>query len=255
MSGDLYDDFDEYDHFVNWEKRLAYELPFIEGQLAKAGAGHVVDAACGTGQHAIALAQRGYRVTGTDLSAPMIERARANADQRGVEGVTFRVAGFGEIAAQVDQPADAVLCLGNSLPHLLSEEAMEATMQDFADLLVPGGLLLFQNRNLEAVVENQARWMPLQSHQADAGEWLFLRFYDFEADGTITFNVVTLHRRNSARWEQRIRQTQLRPWSQEEWVGAAHRAGFRSIACYGDMTGAPFEQDSPNLIVAVRKGG
>mgnify|MGYP001111050835 CR=1 FL=1 len=30
----LYDDFDDYDRFVNWPSRLAYELPFIEKQLA-----------------------------------------------------------------------------------------------------------------------------------------------------------------------------------------------------------------------------
>ncbi|MDY7040920.1 MAG: class I SAM-dependent methyltransferase, partial [Chloroflexota bacterium] len=76
----LYDPFSsDYDRFVNWKERLAYELPFIERQLTAVGARRVLDAACGTGMHAIALAQRGYEVIGADLSAGMIERARENA--------------------------------------------------------------------------------------------------------------------------------------------------------------------------------
>ena len=75
----LYDSFDDYDRFVNWERRLAYELPFIEAQLQAANARRVLDVACGTGQHALALARRGYEVVGADLSAAMIERARENA--------------------------------------------------------------------------------------------------------------------------------------------------------------------------------
>ena len=56
----LYDGFIDYDRFVNWERRLAYELTFIEKQLTTSGARQVLDVACGTGKHAIVLAQRGY---------------------------------------------------------------------------------------------------------------------------------------------------------------------------------------------------
>lgn len=80
----LYDPFSaDYDRFVNWRERLAYELPFLEQQLTAASARRVLDVACGTGMHAIALAQRGYDVTGADLSAGMIERARENAREIG----------------------------------------------------------------------------------------------------------------------------------------------------------------------------
>ncbi|NLS79114.1 MAG: class I SAM-dependent methyltransferase, partial [Chloroflexi bacterium] len=116
----LYDDLSQdYDRFVNWGNRLAYELPFIERQLAAVGAKRVLDAACGTGQHALALAQRGYDVTGADLSEGMIAQARQNAARLGVPA-RFAVAGFGELATQLGGGFDAVLCLGNSLPHLLT---------------------------------------------------------------------------------------------------------------------------------------
>lgn len=44
----LYDPFSaDYDRFVNWRERLAYELPFIEQQLAASGARRILDTVCG----------------------------------------------------------------------------------------------------------------------------------------------------------------------------------------------------------------
>ena len=141
----MYDSFSvDYDRFVNWPDRLATELPFIEGQLQAVGACRVLDAACGTGMHAIALARQGYEVVGVDLSAGMIERARANACV-GEVNARFEVAGFGELAARAGTGFDAALCLGNSLPHLLTPVDLEAALADFAACLRPGGRNQFRH--------------------------------------------------------------------------------------------------------------
>jgi glycine/sarcosine N-methyltransferase len=252
----LYDPFSaDYDRFVNWEERLAYELPFIEQQLTASGARRVLDTACGTGMHAIALAQRGYDVTGADLSVGMIERAAAakeNAAAAGVEA-RFVVAGFGELEARVGDGFDALLCLGNSLPHVLTADALHATLTDFAAVLRSGGLLLIQNRNFDAVMAKRARWMPLQAHREGDRQWLFIRFYDFNPDGTLTFNVVTLQRDGAGEWTQQIEATALCPLLHAELLNAVASAGFSNAARYGDMTGASFDpESSSNLIVTAK---
>jgi len=250
----LYNSFSaDYDRFVNWEERLAYELPFIEQQLAASGARRVLDMACGTGIHAIALAQRGYDVTGADLSVDMIERARENAVAAGVEAY-FVVAGFGELAARVGGSFDALLCLGNSLPHVLTADALHETLTDFAAVLRPGGLLLIQNRNFDAVMATRARWMSPQVHREGGREWLFIRFYDFNPDGTLTFNILTLRRDEAETWTQQIEATALRPLLHAELSRAIRAAGFGDVSCYGDMHGAPFDPEtSGNLIVTARR--
>lgn len=250
----LYDPFSaDYDRFVNWRERLAYELPFLEQQLTAASARRVLDVACGTGMHAIALAQRGYDVTGADLSAGMIERARENARAAGSEA-RFAVAGFGELVEKVGDGFDALLCLGNSLPHVLTAEALHATLADFAAVLRPGGLLLVQNRNFDAVITQRERWMPPQAHREEEKEWLFVRFYDFNPDGTLTFNVITLRCDDRGKWTQQIEATTLRPWLHDELRSAIAASGFDKIACYGDMSGAPFDPESSgNLIMAANR--
>jgi len=91
----LYDAFStDYDRFVNWPGRLAVEMPFLGSRLRESGARRVLDAACGTGMHAIAMAKLGFEVAGADLSAGMIERARANAAASGLS-VQFEEAGLG----------------------------------------------------------------------------------------------------------------------------------------------------------------
>ncbi len=181
----------DYDRFVNWKGRLSHELPFFVRVFDEHRVRCVLDAACGTGHHAIALAQRGYRLVGADLSTVMVEQARQNASAAGVN-VTFAVAGLGELAA-LGETFDAVICLGNSLPHLLTAEAVAGALADFAAVLRPGGLLVIQNRNFDRVWRERERFMPPQSHRDDDREWLFLRFYDFHEE-TVTFNMVRLRR-------------------------------------------------------------
>ena len=186
-------------------------MPFIEVQLRSAAPVgrpmRVLDAACSTGMHAIELARRGYAVSGADLSAGMIAMAVANARQASVH-VDFHTAGFGELRSWFSE-YDALLCLGNSLPHLLTEADLNAALEDFAACLRPGGLLMIQNRNFDAVLARSERWMPPEVHQAESQEWLFLRFYDFDSDGLLTFHVVTLTRQKGQSWQQKIASTRL----------------------------------------------
>ena len=251
----MYDDFSEdYDRFVNWAGRLAYELPFLEANLAQvAPVGAILDSACGTGMHAIALAQKGYATAGADLSPKMVERARSNAGQAGVR-VRFEAAGFGEMETTFGPRSfNALLCLGNSLPHLLSEVELTRAMSDFAACLNPGGLLVLQNRNFDAVMKRRERWMEPQSYREGEREWLFLRFYDYEDNGLISFNILTLRREGNKGWEQRVMTTPLRPLLQEETVRLLGEAGFDEVASYGDMSGSSFNPEtSGNLVVVAR---
>src|SRR5512135_2913244 len=112
---------------TDWHSRLAFELPFLERTLQRHLAHSVLDSACGTGWHAIALAQRGYAVAGRDASAEMITRARANAAHAGLT-IPFVTAPFESLPAGLPAPFDALLCLGNSFPHVLTEAAARASL-------------------------------------------------------------------------------------------------------------------------------
>jgi len=255
----------DYDYFVNWPARLAAEMPFLEAQLQSLGSpgqpARVLDAACGTGMHVIELARRGYAADGADLSSGMIERARANAAAAGVKA-GFEALGFGHLAGQF-QNYHAVLCLGNSLPHVLAADELARTLADFAACLHPGGRLVIQNRNFDLVLARHERWMGPEFHRDGEKEWLFVRFYDFDPDGRLTFNILTLTREDHSGsqtgeqtgWQQRAISTRLYPQRKDELVAALETAGFEAISVYGGLNGTPFApESSPNLVVVAQKG-
>ena len=245
----------DYDRFVNWEGRLRHELPFLIRMIdgcsdeTQAGGVRVLDAACGTGHHAIALARRGYQAAGADLSAAMVERARVNARDAGLE-IPFHVAGLGQLSA-LGQRYDACLCLGNSLPHLLTADAVADALADFATILRPGGVLVLQNRNFDRVWAERPRFMDPQSWQGEpeTDEMLFVRFYDFYPE-TITFNMVRLRRVTGA-WQQEVDSTELRPIQSPDLATALARAGFGRVAFYGGYDGSEFDPARSGDLIAV----
>jgi glycine/sarcosine N-methyltransferase len=255
----VYDQFSEdYDRFVNWDARLALELPFLTAQLAAVKAEpeqmvSVLDVACGTGQHVIALAKEGFDVTGADFSVKMVALAQENAHIAGMK-LTFKQAGFGQLADSFGkQTFDSLICLGNSLPHVLNEEMMLCTLEDFKSVLRPGGNLIIQNRNFDLVVKQQVRWMEPQTYREQGKTWIFVRFYDFDPDGRITFHILTLTQQYQEDFQQRIVSTRLWPVQQVQLVEYLKLTGFGDISLYGDLQGTPFDMDkSGNLVITAR---
>lgn len=245
---------DDYDRFVNWKNRLGFELPFIEKTISLAsretGKLAVLDAACGTGMHAIALAKLGFSVSGADLFPEMIARAKENAAREGVK-VHFEPAGFGSLEKTFGSgKMDALLCLGNSLPHVEGIAGLENAIRDFAAVLHPGGILLLQSRNFDKVLQEKMRWMDPQAHREDGREWIFIRFYDFDPDGYIQFNILTLYREDAGGWQQTLRTTTLYPVLQADLEPVLQQTGFKNIRLYGSMDGSDYDLTrSENLIV------
>lgn len=249
----------DYDKFNNWNSRLAYEMPFIEKQVStlQRFLGQplkIIDSACGTGVHAVALAQRGHRVSAADLVPEMVEQALHNAQAAHVD-INIKTAGFGQLeSAFGSKRFDLVLCLGNSLPHLLSTSALSKALYDFAAVLHSGGMLLIQNRNFDSVMANKDRWMEPQPFKEGDEEWLFQRFYDFEPDGLIRFNIITLKRKDHGDWTSSVSSTHLCPQLERNLCQSLTASGFGNLHSFGSMGGEEFDPlTSGNLIITAIK--
>lgn len=96
----------------------------------------LLDAGCGSGQFAVAFAERGCRVTAIDLAPNMIGRARALGLRRGVE-VDWRV---GDLSRLADPLAvyDAV----HARVALQFVPDVAAALREFRRVLRPSGRLL-----------------------------------------------------------------------------------------------------------------
>ena len=108
-------------------------------QLAKvvAAPGPIADLGCGPGAHALALARRGFDVTGIDGSPKMVEVARARAARDGVDAI-FRVGDLRGSLCFGDASLGGVLAVlvVQHLPH------PETFIAEIRRCLRPGGHLL-----------------------------------------------------------------------------------------------------------------
>jgi glycine/sarcosine N-methyltransferase len=249
---DFYDRLAEFfDVMTDWQSRLDYELPFITRLLGPARR-RVLDAACGTGQHTIALAKSGYDATGADISPAMIERARAGAQAAGAS-VRFFTAPFRELKATVGGDYDAVLCLGNSLVHVLKEEELLASLTSMVSCLRPGGLLLLHNLNYDKRMIDKPRWFQVNSGRLDSRETLVWRFADY-GEPLITFNIAVFQKNEGGQWSVQVQGTPQRPWQSHELLQSLNRSGCTGITLYGNLAGDPYTaRTSGDLVLAAHR--
>lgn len=245
-----------FDVMTDWEARLATEGPFLRAVLEEVQARRVLDAACGSGGHALAVAEWGYEVTGADASPVMVQMAQEKARAAGLT-VPFAAAGLAELA---EIPGlgmfDVVLCLGNSLPHLLSQAELIAALRAVAAVLEPGGLFVTQNLNYDLRWQRQPRWFAAQGGTLNGQEVLVWRFADYDVTaGRIAFHVA-LFRKAEAGWQVQVHTTPQRPLFQANLLAALVEAGFGEVRTYAGMTSSPGPFDpasSGDLVVVARK--
>ena len=112
-------------------------------------------------------------------------------------------------------------------------------------------MLVLQMRNFDLVMGEKKRWMEPQSVKDGATEWLFLRFYDFETDGRIQFNILSLHRKENAPWQIQLTSAHLLPIYSEELKTELGALGFREIRLYGNLAAEPYAADSSGDLVLI----
>jgi glycine/sarcosine N-methyltransferase len=108
----------------------------------------VLDAACGTGSSSAALARRGFRVQATDGSDAMVAMAAARFEREHLEIPLARCL-WADLPATIGERFDVVLCLGNSLVHTASREAMVEALTGLRRMARPGGHVVVDSRNWE----------------------------------------------------------------------------------------------------------
>jgi SAM-dependent methyltransferase len=125
----------------NPNPQLVTEVAALDLEAAPAqGTRRALDVGCGEGADAIWLAEQGWEVTGTDLSAVALERAAGHARKRG-EGVAERITWL-HVDLTEEPPAESAYDLVSAhFMHLPKKERL-VLHQRLARSVAPGGFLL-----------------------------------------------------------------------------------------------------------------
>ena len=244
---DFYDDIaNYYDSMIRFQERNTTEKKILKLWVDKYHFKSVLDAACGSGLHTIALTQLSVQATGVDISPQMIARASKNARDLGLT-IPFEQSPLQEMDKRLVDKFDTVLILGNSLPHLTDERELRSSLVSIRKVLTDNGFLILQILNYERILNDRQRVISVSRN----GEHEFIRFYDF-IKPYVRFNVLHIHWQNTNP-QHEINSTQLYPYNLSELSKILTHEGFTIQDVYGSMNFDAYNpKQSKNLIIVAQ---
>ncbi|MDP8976989.1 MAG: class I SAM-dependent methyltransferase [Actinomycetota bacterium] len=175
----------------------------------------ILDVACGFGRIAGPLHQRGYRITGIDLSEPQLRLAEERNP-----GPTYLRADMRRPPAG---PFDAVLNVFSSFGYFDDPAQDAAALRAWRGVLRPGGALVMTLMHRDRVAYLQAQPREVRGPVREEGE----------TDWVKGVRTATVTYRDTAK------NFRVRLYTVTELVGLLRGAGFGQVAAYGDLWHTP----------------
>jgi SAM-dependent methyltransferase len=217
------------------------EADFLERHLRLGTGARLLDVPCGGGRHAIALASRGLRVTGVDLSRESIEEARRLSAAADLD-VAWRHADMRDLPWEAE--FDAAFCFGNSFGYL-EPDGMRAFIEALARALKPGArFALDTGMAAESILPNlrERQWMRVD-------DILFLEenhYLPLDGCCETTYTFVRggeTHVRTGRHWVYTVR----------ELRALLSDGGLVPLDVFSTLGGEPFRAGCPLLLLIAQK--
>lgn len=221
-------------------ERSAADAEIITRFLGLAPGGEILDVPCGEGRHAVELASRGFTVTGLDLSAELLDRARQRAESRNVQ-VDWVQGDMRRL--EWKERFDAVVCYWGSFGYFDDQGDFEF-LYGSSRALRPGGKMLIETQIAETLLPQfQPRgWIKLNDVYM-----LEERKYD-HATGRAETRWTLIHDGRITEWHSSIR-----IYTYRELVEMLAEAGFTRFQGYDTSTGKPFALGASRLSMVATK--
>lgn len=237
-----------YDTAVDWPVRLALEGPFLRDALAGAPSQRVLDLGAGTGEHANWLAAEGFSVVGIEGVKERWELARSRA----LPNVQHLLGDLGAVEAMVRGHFGAALCLGNTLPALLGVEALSRMLVGLRRRLLPGGVVVAQQVNYDALIANEVRDLPERRLRQGDQQLVFRRALELRPDGVVGATETVFHQRTGDATEPGLvhrRHLYQQGWRYRELQTLFDVAGFRRVEVFAGFAREAFDPDASEELV------
>lgn len=222
-------------------------------EMARQAEGKVLDLACGTGRISIPLAQAGVDVTGLDLSAEMLERARSKALDSGV-GDNLRLLQGDMRNFQLDDRFSLIMIPFRSFLHLLHIHEQMKALRCIRNHLAPGGKFVMNVfvPKIEHFVQENEKMSLRGTYRLESGEevamWDYTRYDHFQQLSEVT-RIYERTDENGVVTERIKGRFTLRYIYPAELHHLLRLNGFQVVQRYGSFAKEPFDAKSTELIV------
>jgi SAM-dependent methyltransferase len=236
--------------FENWEAAVQRHGQLLDTFIRAQGfapPATLLDCTCGIGTQAIGLAQRGYSVTGTDISSGAIDHARNYAAQMKVI-VSFEVADVRELAEKVTGEFDLVVSFDNGLPHLLTDDDLQKAAHNLYTKVKPGGGLIASIRDYDQAAQEKPHATLPRVYDTTGERRIIFQVWDWAEDDKTYRLQHYIVRGKDNQWETIYGSTTYRALLRHELSSFLAFAGFADIRWH-----MPDESSYYQPIVTARK--
>ncbi|WP_310551538.1 class I SAM-dependent DNA methyltransferase [Paenibacillus glufosinatiresistens] len=217
--------------------------------------GSVAELGCGTGSIAIPLSERGYEVTGIDLSSDMLAVAQQKLEERPGGLRRLREGGVRWVRQdmtewELGEPVDAVISFCDCLNYVLDEQGVEAVFARTYEGLAPGGLFLFDVHHPNTLV----RYDEEQPFIYDEERISYIWTCELDVPRREIEHRLSIFVREEGDRYRRFEEIHVQRAYEPEWIVAAlARAGFTGIEKVADFEWLPAGDDAERLFFAAVK--
>jgi SAM-dependent methyltransferase len=239
------------ERWIGFAQRIAPGIrEFYESTHADQKHRSLLDVCCGTGQLALHFLERGYTVTGIDLSEHMLYYACENAAQYVKTGqAEFTHADAADFS--LDRQFGLVVSTFDTLNHLPSAEALKSCFKSVYPALVPGGFFIF---DLDTRAGLLAYWNGISVQDTEEIMLVTRGVYDEETDRAWTRISGFLRTENGL--YERFEETAYNTAFDLAWVRATlYQIGWRNayFACIDDLSLPIPDPESKNRVFIVAR--
>lgn len=153
--------------------------------------GLAVDLGSGPGFQTIALSEMGYSpVLALDSSESLLKELQLHLKELAVQTVCTDLLQLGQFVSPAS--ANAIVCMGDTITHLGSKDAVEGLLSSVFDALVPGGRFVISYRDLSSEATGLDRFIPVYADE----DKVMTCFLEFDRTDTVMVHDLVYSRVN-----------------------------------------------------------
>jgi len=231
---------------INYNQWVDYLIKQMENHQAPGKV--VLDLGCGTGSITVALAQRGYKVTGIDISPEMLTQAEQKARVAGTT-IPFYQQDIRDL--ELDFQPDAVIATFDTLNYILNEQDLLSVLEGIYRNLQEDGLVIFDLNTHYKLVEVLGE--NVFTYNTENLVYIWENSYDNNTRiCQMDLSFFALEEKSGK--YLRFDETHLeRAYEEKDVIEMLAKTGFKLLGVYGELTFEPPGQEEERIFFVARK--
>lgn len=228
------------------KEEIFKQKSFFEEIIRKYKIKTCLDCACGTGWHLFMLDDIGLKCYGSDISNEMLNIAKDNLKEK---NIILKKGDFKSLDKIWKIKFDVIICMSTSLPHMISNLDVMASLESMYYQLNDNGILIIDNGISDKLIKNKPTFIPARILKNSA----FYFFLEYPNTKKIIFNILQVNKTKNS-FDQKFYSTSYNAIGKSKFDKYFQKTDFKNISYFDDFKFSSYSvRNSDRLVVLAQK--